>query len=153
LFGAATSERNRPTAKVDRVFRSFDPRGRKIERHGLGVAVNEIEDPMAARIHACNKVGPRHRTLWWNASRELAEISLGLQFRKVGHLGFGHEPVQELRIHAVDAQNDQALIPAPIRALGAAGRQYRHRGQEQGSVECLGNVIQRFNPRRSSSRL
>ena len=31
LFGAATAERNRPTAKVDRVLRSLDPRGREIE--------------------------------------------------------------------------------------------------------------------------
>src|SRR5258708_6781378 len=112
--------------------------------------MNEIEDPVPPRIHASNKVGPRHRTLRWNAGGEWAEISLGLKLREVRHLAFAHELVQELGVHAVDAQNDQTLIAERMRWGGAAGRQRRHGYEKQGSPQCF---LQRVNPRRSSFRL
>ena len=88
--------------------------------------MNEVEDPMTTCIHARNKVGPRHWTLRWNAGSELAKISLSLQFREVRHLSFTHEPMQKLGIHAVDAENDQALIATRMVRSGLARRQHHH---------------------------
>src|SRR5579863_6863056 len=126
LFGAATAERNRPTAEADRALRPLDPRGRKKKSQGLRVAMNEIEDSMTTCIHPRNKVGPCYRTLWRNAGCELAKISLSLQFREVRHLPFAHEPMQELGIHTVDAENDQAQIAMPLGWGRTARRQHRH---------------------------
>jgi len=89
--------------------------------------MNEIEDPVPACIHASNKVGPGHRTLRWNAASERAKISPSFEFGEIGHPAFAHELMQELGIHAVDAQNDQALIAVRMRWGGVAGRQNRHR--------------------------
>jgi len=126
LFGASTAKRNRPIAKVNRVLRSLDLRGREIKPQGLRVAMNEVEDPMTTCIHARNKIGPRHWTLRRNAGCELAKISLSLQFPEVRHLSFTHEPMQKLGIHAVDAKNDEALIVMPISRGGLARRQHHH---------------------------
>jgi hypothetical protein len=87
--------------------------------------MNEIEDPVTARIHSCNKVGPRHWALRGDAGSERAKISLGLEFGEVWHFALSHEPMQELGIHSVDAQDDQAPTALPSRFGGAAGRQ-RH---------------------------
>lgn len=89
--------------------------------------MDEIEDAVTAGIHPCNKVGPCHRALRGNAGGELAKISHGFELGEVGHLAFAHEPVQELRIHAIDAENDQALTAVLGRARGAAGGQHRDR--------------------------
>ena len=77
--------------------------------------MNEIEDPVTARIHPCNKVGPCHWTLWRDAGGERSKISLGLEFGEVGHFAFAHEAMQEFGIHSVDAQNDEALMALPSR--------------------------------------
>jgi hypothetical protein len=103
LFGTAAAERNSPIPEVDRVLRSFDTGGREIESESLRVAMNEIEDPVTACIHSCNKVGPCHRTLRWDAGGERSKISLSLEFGEVGHFAFAHEAMQELGIHSVDA--------------------------------------------------
>lgn len=87
--------------------------------------MNEVEDAVTAGIHPSNKVGPCHRTLWRNAGGERAKISHGFEFGEVGHLAFAHEAMQELGIHAIDAQDDQALSAVLVRARGAAGRQHR----------------------------
>ena len=110
--------------------------------------MNEIEDAVTTRIHPRNKVGPRYRTLWWNAGCELPKISLSLEFCEVGHLAFAHKAVQELRIHAVDPENDQALIAVRFCSGGAAGRQHRHCDQKQGSAQYPGYFLQRLNPQR-----
>lgn len=85
--------------------------------------MNEIEDAMTARVHARNKVGPRHWTLRWNAGGEQAKISLSLEFGEVGHLTFAHEAMEKLGIHAVDAENDQTMVAVGIGLGEMAGGQ------------------------------
>jgi hypothetical protein len=36
------------------------------------------------------------------------------QLGEVGHLALAHELAQQLRVHAVDAENDQPLVAAPL---------------------------------------
>jgi hypothetical protein len=56
-----------------------------------------------------------------NAGGEQAERSLFRQRRKVRHSALGHELFQQLRVHAVDAQNNELLIAVPFSVL--AGKQ------------------------------
>jgi hypothetical protein len=45
----------------------------------------------------------------------LAERPLLRELGKVGHLAFAHKLPQQLRIHSIDAENDQLLLaPASI---------------------------------------
>ena len=94
--------------------------------------MNEVKDAVATGIHSSNQIRPRYWTLRRNAGSKLPKVALSDKFREVGHFSFTHELLQQLRIHAVDAQNDEALISVPLRATGPArGKKYR-RYQEQG---------------------
>jgi len=76
--------------------------------------MDEIKDAMSARVHAGDQVRPRHRTLWRNAGSEQTERSLLHQGGKVRHFSLGHKLFQQLRVHAVNAENDDLLIPMPF---------------------------------------
>ena len=52
------------------------------------------------------------------------------QRRKIRHLALGHELFQQLRVHAVDAQNDELLIAVPFSGL-AGKQQTRRRAHQQ----------------------
>src|SRR5258708_35648795 len=108
--------------------------------------MNEVEDAVTAGVHPCNKVGPCHRTLRRNAGGERAKVPRGFESCEVGHLAFAHEAMQELRIHAIDAKNDQTLTAVGIRARGATGWQHRGCAQEQASAQYTEYVLQRLNP-------
>ena len=82
--------------------------------------MNKIEDPVATRIHASNEIRPCHRTLGRDAGSKLAKISLRGQFGEIGHLALAHELPQQFRIHAVNSQNDETVIAAPIGMRGPA---------------------------------
>src|SRR3954466_9580343 len=86
----------------------------EIELHGFRIAMDESQDPMPARVHARDQVRPGNWTLRRNTGRELAERPLLREFGKVGHLAFRHELPQQLRIHSIDAENDQLLPTASI---------------------------------------
>ena len=70
-----------PTSDLKTVLRPFDLRRRKIKLKILRVAMDEIEDPMAAGIHSRNQVRPGHRALRRNAGRQAAERSLAAASR------------------------------------------------------------------------
>ena len=83
--------------------------------------MNEIEDAVAARIHAGNHVGPSHRALRRNTGGQVTVGPRAHQLREVGHFPFLHELVQELGIHAVDAENDELVVALPVAAGALAG--------------------------------
>jgi len=85
---------------------------------------------VAPGIHAGNQVRPCHRTLWRNAGGQQPEGSLLGEGRKVRHLALGHELLQKLRVHAVDAQDDELLIALPLSGL-AGKRQHGRCAQQQ----------------------
>ena len=91
--------------------------------------MDEIKDAVPACIHAGDQVRPGHRTLRRNAGGEQAERSLLRQGGKIRHPALGHELFQQLRIHAVDAENDDLLIALPF--SGLAGNQQRSRRAHQ----------------------
>jgi len=56
LFSSAAPEGNNPVSNVDRVLRGFDARGREVELEGFRITMNEIENAVAAGIHAGDQV-------------------------------------------------------------------------------------------------
>ena len=68
--------------------------------------MNKIKNAVPAGVHPRDQVRPRHRTLRWDTSGEQTKGSLRGEQRKIRHLAFSHELFQELRVHAVDAEND-----------------------------------------------
>lgn len=66
---------------------------------------------------------------------------------EVRHFAFAHELAQKLRVHAVDAKDDQPLVAVPFRVRGPAGREHCHRGQQQANAEYAGSFLQSRNPR------
>jgi hypothetical protein len=69
--------------------------------------VDEIEDPVPARIHARDQVRPSHWALRRNAGRQAPERSLRGQPGKVRHLALGHEPREQIRVKPVYTEDDQ----------------------------------------------
>ena len=114
--------------------------------------MNEIEDAVAPGIHARNQIRPGDRTLRRDTRGEWPEVSRGGELGKVGHLALAHELLQELRIHSIDAQNDEAMVAAPLGACRPAGRQHSRRYQKQGSGQYPGSFLQRLSPRQSMVR-
>ena len=121
---------------MDPVFRWLYPRCGEIRLQRVRIAMNEIKDAVSAGIHARDQVGPRYRTLRWNTGREQAKRSLLAQDGKVRHLALSHELFQELRIHPVNAEDDEFLVALPLLAL--ARKQKRNRSaQQQGKTKFL----------------
>ena len=94
LFGAATAERDRPIAQMNRVLWPLDFGGREIKAQRFWIAMDEVEDSVSTGVHARDEIRPRHRTLRRDAGGEWAEIALSLELREVGHFALAHESVQ-----------------------------------------------------------
>ena len=129
LLRASAAERDNPIPQMNSALRRLDSRRGKIWLQRVGIAMNKIKDAMPARIHARDQVGPRHRALGRNAGGEQTKRPLLGQDRKVRHLAFGHELLQKLRVHAVDAENDDLPVAVPFSRL--AGKQRHSDGTQQ----------------------
>lgn len=93
--------------------------------------MNEIENAVSAGVHAGNHVGPRHRALRRDARGQRVIRAFLHQPGKVRHLPFLHEFVQELGIHAVDAENDELVLAVPVAAGALAGIEQQCCQQQQ----------------------
>jgi hypothetical protein len=68
------------------------------------------------------------------------------QFRKIGHFPLLHEPLEKLRIHTVDAEDNQAMVSLP--SVHMAPVHYRQSGSyQQGQAKCPPWLLQRGTPR------
>ena len=75
---------------------------------------------------------------------------------KLGILPFVHELLQELRIHAVDAEDDQLLLSLPVAARMLAREQQGSGGKDQQSSKYpdnffRGSLLLIFNSRHNRS--
>ena len=91
--------------------------------------MNEIKNAVSACIHARDQIRPGHRTLRRNTGGEQAKRSLLGQYGEVRHLALGHELFQQLRVHAVNAENNELVIALPLSRL--AGKQQHSRSAHQ----------------------
>ena len=85
--------------------------------------MDEIKYPVTAGIHASDQIRPCNRTLRRNAGRELPKRSLLHQLREIRHLSFPDKLLQQLRIHAVNAEDYQLVVTVPTRFAAYVGNQ------------------------------
>src|SRR6476619_6819950 len=76
LLSGSASDRNYPVAQMNGMLGRLYARCGKIWLQSFGIAVDEVEDAVAAGIHAGNQVRPCHRTLWRTAGWQQPEGSL-----------------------------------------------------------------------------
>ncbi len=89
--------------------------------------MDEIENAVAAGVHAGDYGGPSHGTLRRHRSGEAAERALlaeMVQVRERGEVGF-HED----RVHAVHAEYDHPLAGGPCRMICASRSQEQCEGE------------------------
>ena len=125
---------SRPTVKV-RAGR-FGPRRRQIRRHRLRVAMDEVEDAVAARVEAGDEGGPGHRALRRDRRAERREAARGGQLREIRQPAAVDQVRVRLVVEAVEAEHDHGLPPARLptaarqqqdrRCSGEAQRRARH---------------------------
>ena len=108
--------------------------------------MDKIKDVVPPGVHSGDQVRPRYRTLWRNAGGEQAKRSLRSQSGEVWHPPFVHELLQELRIHAVDAEDDQLLFSMPITARTLARGQLGSGTKKQQASKYPDNFLQRLTP-------
>src|SRR5262249_52335959 len=141
LLGAASTKGDIRFAEMETVFRTLDSRSREVKLQCLRVTMDEIEDAVPAGIHPCNQVGPCDRTLGGNTRCKLAERPLCGQLREVRRLALAHELAQELRVHAIDTENDEPVPTAPL-AAGAIASEQDNKAEDQQSGDEPGKSFQ-----------
>ena len=79
--------------------------------------MDKIKNAVTPGIHTCNQIRPRYWTLGRNTCRKLTERSLLYQRGEIRHPAFLDESLEQLRVHAVDAEHDDFFVPAPTGPL------------------------------------
>ena len=108
--------------------------------------MDEVENPVPSGVHAGNEVRPRDRTLGRDAGRQLPERALIGEAGEVWHLPFLHEFSKELRIHAVDANDNKSFPAARVGASALAGRQQNDGDARQRSESQPEKLLQTLLP-------
>src|ERR1035438_1521140 len=83
------------------------PAHRRVGLHGLGIAVNKIEDAVLGGVQARNERRPGHRALGRRGGPEPPEAARVPKMSDVGQ--FLPMMLEEARIHPVYAKNDDPL--------------------------------------------
>ena len=76
--------------------------------------MDKVEEAVSAGIHAGNHIRPSHWALRWNTRGQALERASLCQPRKVRHLPLLDETCQKLRVHSVDAKDDELLLSLPF---------------------------------------
>ena len=90
--------------------------------------MDEVEDAVAAGVHAGDHAGPGHRTLRRDRGGQAAKrapLPETIQIRQIGEMSF-----HKNRIHAVDAKHDHPLPRGPRGVIGASRSQQERRRKE-----------------------
>src|ERR1700737_1861272 len=75
-----------------------------------------------------------------------AKRSFGGKRGEICHLAFGHEALEQLRVHAVDAENNELLIAMPFRRALAGEKQRSRSAQGQSEAKFPGSRLQEQSP-------
>ncbi len=94
----------------------------EIGQVGGGVAHQEVVDVVLSWIDAGCERRPGRGRLWRMRRRERTDGAGGGQPREVGKLARLHPPIQQARIHAIEAENQQLGTNDITRRSGTAGR-------------------------------
>src|SRR5262245_41627919 len=113
--------------------------------------MDEIEDAVSAWVQAGDERRPGDRALRRNRSAEALVVPLRSELGERGELPGGHEAVEQVRVDAVEAE-DQHAMPrgrGGLRAPGCEGEEYRDERRSHASSEtpserpsmCAGGAI------------
>ena len=125
---AAAVVDERVASQGNRIAEELDARGRLAARRprrrgerlvGLGIPVDEVEHAVAPGVSPGDEVRPGHRALRRGAGSQPLKGPLLGQTGEVGHAPFVHQALQDHRIHAVDAEDEDP----------GRGRLCAHRGR------------------------
>ncbi len=109
----------------------------------LRVALQEIDDAVAAGIEPGGESRPGHRGLRGDGRLERRKGAFGLELRQVGQLAFGHPLLGEPGVGAVEADHDR-LGSSAARGHAAGGdqttgeRSGRRRWARRGTIGIMG---------------
>src|SRR3990172_6840790 len=119
-FQLGTAERKRVGAQPQVPARAADLGGGKIREVAARVAGQEIVDVVLAGIDPGEKRRPGDRGDRRKSRLQRPESAGVAEPGQVGHLAFVHELCGQLRVHAVKADDDDALHPRPAVGLPPA---------------------------------
>ena len=113
---AAAGEREPPLAELQReaFFAGLGIGGER--HHGRRIAVDEVEDAVAAGVHAGDEVRPRHRALRRHRGLERRELTGPLHARHVGQPALVDQVACEPVVEAVEAEHDDAPVGRSVTA-------------------------------------
>ena len=96
--------------------------GRQVRRHRLRVAVDEVEDAVAARVEAGDERGPGHRALRRDRGAERGEAASCGDLREMRHPAPGHQVARQVEIQPVEPEHDRSAGRWPVVPAAAPGR-------------------------------
>ena len=134
----AALERQLIAEKAQRGLRLLDLGDRVLRRIGFGVAAEEVEDAVLARIEPGRERRPGDRRLRRVGGRQHLIVARVAQPGEVRQRAIVHPALGELRIHAVEAEHDDAA--AACGTLGG-GRLADHGGIIRRSRRCVASEI------------
>ena len=117
---APTRERELPRAEAEAAPGRQHPVGGRVHLDRRRLAVQEVEHPVPAGVHAGDEVGPGDGAERRHARLEGGEAPFGGEAREVRKPPLVDEPLEIAGVHAVDAEHDDvpAARPAGRRAAG-----------------------------------
>jgi len=80
--------------------------------------MNEIENSVAARIHAGYEIRPGDRALRWQTCLQPAVVARNAQPLECRQLALGHHGLQQIWIHAIETKDDHLQPGAPSSRTG-----------------------------------
>src|SRR5471030_2034105 len=148
LADAASGEREQVGTDGDRPGGLGDFRHGGHGQAGGRIAVDKIENAVAAGVHSSGDGGPCYRALRRNSSAQAAEITLGPQLVQVGQrlpMGFEKD-----RVHAVDSQHDHARAGRMGGLMRAAREQQRQARQPKPTNQAATSLSKGCSPEPNS---
>ncbi len=101
-------QRNAVPAKLQEALHLADAGGREHRQVGAAIAIEEVEDVVTRRVGPGAERRPRHRRQRWKRRLQAAIAAFLRQRAEVGQQALAHELVGELRVLAVEADDDES---------------------------------------------
>ncbi len=136
---AAGFERKLPRTERDAPATALGSRRRQKRLHRLRVSMNEVENAVPSGIEACGERGPRDRTLGRDRRSKRPERAGLSQLQEVRHASARHQIADEVVIHPIDAEHDDAPPCLARTAVRSATHRRSGRRRPRSTSTCGGS--------------
>ena len=126
---APRRQRQLPSSQRHEVARRHGPRRRQVRRHGLRVAMDEVEDAMTAGVEAGDERGPGDRALRGNRCPERAESAACRDLRKMREAALRHQVASEGEVETVESKHDDASAERAMVCAASSDRIQQQSGE------------------------